>query len=662
MIGVLVGALALLVAYYWVHKPLDPALLLALGGALLDLLTAAALFAVAGGLGRRALSCLDVSRLSRSERVALESGLGLGLIASTAALLGMAGLFRGVVLWPLLALAALLAGRDLRAWARDVGTLIRSLRPPTPWARFLAVVTGLLLLAALLYALAPPIAWDALTYHLVGPQRYLAAGRIAPQPDNHFLGFPQLVEVLFGVAMSLWGRDTAAAPIHAGFGGLALLAMGGLSGRHAGPAARWLSVILPLSSFSVWLLFGRPYVDLAAMAYGALALVALAAWREGRSSGWLGLLGVCLGLALGVKYTAGGLALAALIAVAVREPRRAVCHGAILAGAAGLAFLPWLLKGWLLYGNPVYPFLFGGLNWDAVRGQTFSGLGTGLLGTADAWQLPILPLAATVFGVERGGGYAFTAGPWLLTAPLLLLPGWRWLDGRARALAADCLLIGLPVLGCWVILAASSEMGEQTRLMAVAWPAAAIAGALGFQALADGPRQPLRLHFVMQAVLAVTLLFGLAEPLGEVVRARPVDYWLGRLTRADFLAHNLGAYAGAMRQLAELPPGSTVRLMWEPRSYHCPVNVSCTPDILFDHWAYPLMGGQSPDEVFAAWRAAGDTHLLVFDQGLAFVLAYDPRFQSYDVQFATAVERWMTPIWTDGAAYTLYAWREPPPR
>src|SRR5690349_7310608 len=88
IVVVLVGVLALLLAYYWVHKltgtPDQPAediaLALVFGGALLDVLTVIALFAIAGGIGRRALSRLDLA-LTRPERIAIEGALGLGVIS-----------------------------------------------------------------------------------------------------------------------------------------------------------------------------------------------------------------------------------------------------------------------------------------------------------------------------------------------------------------------------------------------------------------------------------------------------------------------------------------------------------------------------------------------------------------------------------------------------
>ncbi len=660
---VLVALIALLVGYYWVHKPLSFGLVQTLGGALLDLLTAAALAAVAGGVGRRALTRADLSPASRAERVALQGLIGLGMVAWVALALGLVGLFSGIALWLALAVAGVLVRRDVRDWLLDVRALARRVaRPANAWTYLLTAITALLLLLALLNALAPPFAWDALLYHLVGPQRYLAAGRIVTLPDNHFMGFPQGAELVYGVAMSLLGRDTAAAPVHYLFGLLALLATAGLVRRYADDSAGWLAAVLLVGGFSLWALFGAPYVDLAVMAYGAAAFASIVCWGETRRTGWLVMAGLCAGLALGVKYTAVALLLALAVYIAVRAvalhaPRQLVRNVLILGGVAALAFVPWMVKGILLYHNPVYPYFFGGVNWDAERTRTFNTSGTGLLGSGSEWQLAVLPFAATVFGVERGAGYSFTAGPWLLTAWFLLLPGWSWLDERARRLARDCLILGAPLFVFWLAMAALTGIGEQTRLVSVGLPVAAAAGSLGFYSLSCWPRKPLDLYFIVRAVLVITLALGLIEVFGATVNTGTVRYLLASTSRDSYLTDNLGTYINAMRRLGELPAGSTVRLMWEPRAYYCPATVTCIPDILFDQWSHPIRSGRTSDEVFQDWKGQGDDYLLLFQAGYNFAVE-DKQFAAENSSFPAALDRRMVPVWSDGlGGYTLYAWR-----
>ncbi len=690
----LIGLIAVLVGYYWVHKPLDPALIFSLGGAALDGLPAALLALVAGGVGRRILSIIfplsaiphapqPVNRvggqetvikplstewggnhfgMSRAEKTALEGLLGLGLFSLGALALGLVGLYAGGVLWAALALTFALTRRAALDWLRDAGSLLRAAaRPESGWARCLMLFGGLLLGLALLQAAAPPTAFDAINYHLVGPQRYLAAGRIVAAPDNHFLGFPQGVEILFGVAISLFGRDTAAAPVHALFGLLGLLAVGGVARRFAGEVAGWLAVTRLLASYSLWLLLGWPYVDLALLAYGAVALALSSMYRASPEKlRLIVLMGVIAGLALGVKYTAVGLVGAMALVVLSAEyrvPSQSIRAVMLFGMVAALVFLPWALKGVAFYGNPVYPFAFGGLNWDDGRSATFSTSGQGLLGTERAWQLLILPAAAAVFGVEKGEGFSFTAGAWLLTAPFFLLPlGWPWLAERAKWLAKICILLGLPLLAFWMILAATSGIGGQTRLMAMGLPVAAVAGALAFDGLKDWPKKPLDVGFLARALLALTLVFNALDAVRYTVSSGVLPYLLGYKSRDIYLIEHLGSYLLLTQKLAELPAGSTVRFLYEPKTYYCPPSVTCLGDMLFDHWPRALAAAGTPDAVFAGWQAAGDDYVLIYKLGYDFVVTDESESRA----FLTALERVMNAVWSDPVdEYTLYQFATP---
>lgn len=651
---IFVALFALLIAYYWIHKPLDPAILVRLGGALLDLATVAALFALAGGCGRAALARLDLTPLSRAERLALEGGAGLGLIALGALLFGLIGLFRPLLLWALLLLIGGLLRRPLIGWLADGRALLGGLRhDASPWLRLAQLYCLILLGLALVIALAPPAHWDSLTYHLVAAQRYVQAGAIRAQPDNFYLGLSQNVELLYGLTTGLFGRATAAAPVHFGLGGLALLAAAGVTRRFAGPAAGWLAALLLLSAYSLWALLSWAYVDLGALLYGALALVAATAWRERRTRGWLIVMGLIVGLALGVKYTTLALGGALGLFMLIHEPRRVVPNGALLLVAAGIAFAPWAAKGLLLYHNPVYPFVFNGLNWNAERAAAFSFSAYSLAGRGDLWQLPILPLAATIFGQDNVDGFGFTVGPWLLTLFLLLPLVWAFLGARAKRLALDVLTLLAPLLIFWGATAVVSAVGIQTRLMVMALPAFAVAGALALHGLARFPKKPLDINFIVRVALALTLVLTLLDALRETVREQAVPYLTAQVSLDDYMYANTGAYYNAM---THLPAGARVLFVWEPRGFYCPTGVTCTADVLFDNWKLPQFAeGLTPDEVFARYRADYDYVLFfgtLYDQYLEF-----STYPELDRAFPTERDRFMTPVWTDGLRYTLYGWK-----
>jgi hypothetical protein len=97
-----------------------------------------------------------------------------------------------------------------------------------------------------------------------------------------------------------------------------------------------------------------------------------------------------------------------------------------------------------------------------------------------------------------------------------------------------------------------------------------------------------------------------------------------------------------------------VLLLWEPRSYYC--GPRCQPDILLDHWTYPLARGEPPSAVFDGWRKQGISHVLVFEAGFEFQQreAPNPTLE----KFRPALEQAMTRQWTNNAGYSLYAWRD----
>ncbi len=658
---IFIGMFALIVAYYWVHRPFDiePGLPIApsalrLGGMVIDLLTVGVIFAAAGGLGRLILSRLDMP--SRAERFALEGGIGLGAISLITLALGLVGLFRGIVFAIVLIAVLILLHRQVIGWLRDGRELLCSIRLQSAGVTLTVIFTAILLVLALFIALAPSTHWDSTTYHLLAPQQYLRAGQILAQPDNFYLGLSQNVEMLYSVGIGLFGRDTTAAPIHWGIGVLALIGIAGLTRRFAGHATAWLAILLLLSAYNLWALFGWSYVDLGNLLFGTLALIASVRWRETGGRGWIMLMGVILGLAMGVKYTAAAMGVAMSVYLLVHQPRQIIRNSAILGIAAVLAFGLWMVKGAALYGNPVYPFFFNGLNWDAGRTLAFSYANRSLLVSGDGWQIPIIPVSATVFGLDYSGGYGFTAGVWLLTSFLLLPLVWRFLDERARRLAKDGLIFLIPLIFFWMLTAAWSVTGMQTRLMMMSLPVFAVTGALGFAGLANFPKKPLDINWIVRIAFVATIAFGFIDVAETFTKEEIAPYFVGDISLNDFMYANTGAYYGALQNLNTLPAESQVRFLWEPRSYYCPPTITCVPDILLDQWVRPQVYGATPQDVFAQFRDSGDDYLLFFRAGyeLYTTISNHPEL---DPLFLQMVDDTMTPVWTDGIRYTLYGWK-----
>ncbi len=668
--ALLLLVLAVLVGYFWIHKPFSPALAVSIVGLVADLFTVGAFITLTGGVGWQFLHLLGVEPSSRLEHAALASLVGMGGYSLIVLLLGLIGLYVAPVLWGVLILLGAFSYRGLFAWLAHLHyALNRAITPPNNRTRILAIVSWIALITAALFAFAPPVAWDAVAYHLVGPQRYLASGQVTAHPDNFYLGLSQGVEVLYGVLMGLFGRDTVAAPLHMWFGLMTLLTLAGLTRRYTNAFAGWMAVTLPLTSFSLWMLMGYAYVDLAVMSYSAGLLVALIHWREANHPRWLILAGIFIGLVLGVKYFAGILALVAVVYVVVRSRNQHTSLQLIvlMSVVALLVFLPWFIKGLLLYDNPIYPVLMDGLNWDSTRTGFVNPTNTGLLKRGEGWQLPFMPFAATIFGVEGGDGFGFTTGIWLLTAPFLLIFTGRYLKPETRTLAWDSVLYAAPLILYWMVMGALYEIHLQTRLMTMLFPPFIVAGALAFYGLAQWPKKPLDINFIVWAVFVMTLVLGTFENVRQATGNNALDYHiLTNVGRDQYILNNglVGAGYNAIQSIkrlqteGKLPEHINLKMLFEVKGYYCPDSMTCDADVLIDHWRHPMTLGQTPNVVFQSWRDSGTDFVLLWHDGLEFMQRELPeRYPGIDL-FLPALDKWMTPIWTDdNTYYTLYGWQ-----
>lgn len=650
--------------YYIAHKPFEPPHVIGLLQTLRGLSAAGLVVALGTGVGFVLLRNTSMKSL---DRLVWASGLGLGAIALVTLGLGSASLLRP---WLLLLLTIGGLAAVLRPlWYGLVEAWLDSdWRPRNRFQIFLAIYCGLILLMGLLRSLAPPTGWDGLVYHLTGSRLYLGDGRVSHPIDLPYLGFPQLVEMLFSWGMGI-GGDRAAAPIHWWYGLLTTLTLVAAGRRYGGEANGWLAATVLLSGRTVGLLLGWPYVDLALVFYATLCLLALERMEETGGKAWLVLTGVSAGLGLSTKYTALALPPALIASMAVRRLRAVRSEENTLAawardsllvsGTAGLVWLPWLIKNLLLTRNPVYPFFLDGVHWDAWRSWWFDRPGTGLAGTAPL-KLLTAPWDATVWGVEGAAGYSATIGPLYLALPPLLLATWGRLQRMIRARLQTALAYCTVLYGFWLWGVARSALLQQTRLLLPSFGPLALVAAQAAEGMRLGGQEQIDWRWVVRAVIALVLVLTLVSSLLSFIGERPLPVLVGIEAQEDYLTRRLGWHYRAMNYLnAELSSQAVVLFLWEPRSYYC--SVDCRPDALLDRWLHTThVRGHCPFDIADAWRDQGVTHLLLHRDGLEHILGagFDPATPAAVEALEALLEKGATLAERFGSAYELYRLEE----
>jgi len=629
--SILISVLALawffgmIALYYAGHKPFDASLLLSLLQTAGRLIVALGLLALAGGLGRKLYSPNHLHPLAQ---MALQGALGLGVFSLVILLVGA---FLGLQRWLLWATAGFLVAllwRQVLAWGRQVESLKELLPPGDRFSRVVAIILGLLALCALLIALAPPIQFDALMYHLALPNIYLQLGKVTYLPWMVLSGHPQNAEMLYTWAIAL-GGTSAAATMGWGWSLLTVLGLLGYLSQSINRPAAWVGVGALLGGYSLIIHMAAGYVDWLGLLFGFGCLVCLGEWRQnGRWKDAL-LAGLFAGLALGTKYPGGTLGLVGLCALGWHtwRTRRNFLPALGCYGLGGLAALPWLLKNLFTTGNPVYPFLFASGAMDAVRMAVYQG--------RPPWgnwlDFLLLPVRAMYLGFDDGPGYGVSQGPLLIGLGALACLGWKERSASQRIALENTALFAL--LG-WLVWATGLRINGflvLARFYYPFFPAFAALAAFGYWGLSLLKIPQVRMSRLAQILVLLVLALNLVEVGLRTVQLGALPYLLAQKDEQQYLADNLGWLQPAMKAVRELPEGSKALLLFEPRSLYCLPR--CYPDEILDRWKREAATGRDPEGILKDWRKQSFTHVLYYKVGADFMReTADPHYNLRDWQ------------------------------
>jgi hypothetical protein len=421
----------------------------------------------------------------------------------------------------------LLMGAAAIALARTEWRMPKRPRPTRWWLLF-----GPFLVLYLANAMAPEISYDGSRYHLGLVSRYLREHGIHPITDNLYSAFSQGVEMLYVFAFA-FGRHSAAAMVHFTFLLALVWQIYAWSRRQRFPLAGLCAAALVFVSPAVGVDGTSAYNDVAVAAIAFTLFHVLELWSENLSPRLLATAGLLAGFAFAAKYTAF-LAVPYAIGFVLWKTRR-LRSGMAVAAYASIGVLPWLLKNYFWFQNPLAP-LFNHFFRNPYVSESFEATYVQNLmhyGLRSRWEIP---LQVTTYGSLAG-----LLGPVFLLSPMALL-ALRWRPGRHLLLAA-------------AIFGATYFSNISTRFLLPALPFVALAMCL---VLVEVPR----------AAIGIVVLHAVLSWPSVVRRYSHADAWrLVKVTYREalrikpeegFLESNL-PYYGVTRMIERATPaGSTV--------------------------------------------------------------------------------------------------------
>lgn len=510
--------------------------------------------------------------------------------------LGACGaLHGGAVLAAHLALALLVVGID-RRWpcaptdpaGQVAGMPLPSI--PAPSSIITGAWWGLAAALALHRTAFLPDPYDALTYHLMLPARWLVTGTLSLVPtsfgDIAPTYTPEAVEVFFLGLMLPGGGDLLARVGQVPF----LVAMAALVAelvRRAGRGPTWLPALAGTSALLLPELLEQgssAMVDTAA----AVALVAacLAGTRLGPASGPLALVvaGGLAGLFLGSRFTGPVFLPAVLLCGAWALGTRWRAWGWWVAGLALAGAYPFA-RNLVLTGNPLYPLALAVGPWELPGLFTRAATLASPLHIPEAGQFAVLArhgfqlagLALLVLGLlspwwrDRRLRWAPAVALWILLAHWVLVPytanlrflfpAWAllvaaasgWAAGRSGStsrLGSGLLIVLATALAIETLRALPAWLGvpDQRLLIGAGLPACALLGACGAWILRESPP---RVRRAAPALALALLVAGLGMLDGFRTRTQDAVWQRDRGLR-------YARHAPAWKAIAQLPAGARI--------------------------------------------------------------------------------------------------------
>jgi hypothetical protein len=609
---------------------------------LFNILVAAGMFALFFAVGRRLLSLCGFEWNSFAEESAFSTAIGAGVIALLILLAAIAGLLNPYVVGTIFLIGFIVCGSQLLRLVEVArGAMSRDYSRPLEIAYILAFAA--IVLVMVLRALTPPHAVDEAIYHLAAVKRFLEAGSLTPLYDMAQGNTHMLAHMLFAPCLML-GADSAAKLLSVGFALLTALSLYAYARRFFDGATGYLAALGFFGAGMVVEVAITARIDVILAGFLFFATYTLTMYLEDRKTGWLWLSAFLSGVAVSIKLTGliwvallGCMYLVHTLTRASRPElflhlRRGALYFLILLAVVS----PWLLKNYLYFRDPFYPFAHGETVTDQrTQPITYFGdseeakLDTYFQGAKErnpqvAQRIEQILEKAAARRPERHPlrfwGYFTNPTVYNVGEPdhtpnyLFLLCPFFLIFTRNRKLvwlAISCILF-------FVLMAWSAWTA---RYLLPLYPPLTLIAAYTLARATQWLKRKTSLALALP-VIALVLTTGatLFMETTRLIRLFELNYINGTLSRADYL--NMVFYYPALRYVNEHVGGNAKILMIGSqmgydleRPYVADTTWEATP------WRRLMLKGNTPEGVRDALKAEGITHVIYAPELYIFATA-----------------------------------------
>jgi len=327
---------------------------------------------IAFAIGRKILRLLRIEGESILESTIFALGLGFGSLSLMMFFLGILKLYYTWIMYCILGVLSIFSFFEIRKINLPKFPSLLSKRRSTILVLFLSSILGIAAMINLIGALAPPVFYDSLVFHLAVSSLYKISHGIRYLDAIFTSHFPQNMQMLYTLSLLL-GTDILAKLIHWIMGIFGLLLVFAFGRKYFGYRVGLLAATIFYTIPMVAMQSRVTGVDLSLTFYELLAVFALVNWfminrrdemPKAVKNGWLTSAAIFSGLAMGVKYTAMYSFLLFAISIFLgsilihkMRLRMSLKRTFLFCAVATALFSPWLIKNTVYTGNPLYPFL-----------------------------------------------------------------------------------------------------------------------------------------------------------------------------------------------------------------------------------------------------------------------------------------------------------------